>query len=272
MIIQDNLMGLNALNNLNFNQLQQQNSMEKLSSGYRINTAADDAAGWAISEKMSNQVNGLNQAARNAQDAISLVQTAQGAFTQVTNILTRMRELAVQASSDTNTTADRAQTQKEISQLATELNQIASTTQFNKKNLLDGSNASLTFQVGANNGQTMTVSMYNVKGSIGGTAINSISVSTLTNAQNAITSLDGMISTVSGYSANLGAVQNRLQFSIDNLNTASQNLTAANSRVKDVNMAAEMMNFTKNQILVQAGTAMLAQANQAPQAVLRLLG
>jgi flagellin len=271
MVIQTNLMGLNALNNLNINNYNEQLSMEKLSSGYRINRAADDAAGLAISEKMTGQIRGLNQAARNAQDAISLIQTAEGAMDQVHNILQRMRELAVQAANDTNTSADRAQTQKEVLQLQKEIDRIAKQTQFNTQNITDGSVTGLIFQIGANKGQTVTVALYDLNISALGVSTDTVSVGTSTAAQSAIAVLDAAISKVSGYRANFGAIQNRLQFTINNLNTASQNLTAANSRIKDVDMASEMMNFTKNQILVQAGTAMLAQANQAPQAVLQLL-
>jgi flagellin len=271
MVIQTNLMGLNALNNLNINNYNEQLSMEKLSSGYRINRAADDAAGLAISEKMTGQIRGLNQAARNAQDAISLIQTAEGAMDQVHNILQRMRELAVQAANGTNTSADRNQIQKEVSQLQAELTRIGKQTQFNTKNITDGTVQKLNFQIGANKNQTITVSLYNVTAGANGLNVTKLSVNTTAGAQAAISSIDAAISKVSGYRANFGAIQNRLQFTINNLNTASQNLTAANSRIKDVDMASEMMNFTKNQILVQAGTAMLAQANQAPQAVLQLL-
>ncbi|WP_282201361.1 flagellin N-terminal helical domain-containing protein [Collibacillus ludicampi] len=271
MVIQTNLMGLSALNNLNINNQNEQISMQKLSSGYRINSAADDAAGLAISEKMTGQIRGLNQASRNAQDAISLIQTAEGAMDQVHNILQRMRELAVQAANDTNTTADRQQMNKEITQLKAELTRIGTQTQFNTKNIANGSIANLHFQIGANKNQTITVNLYNVTAGANGLNVNNVNITQAASAQASISLIDAAISKVSGYRANFGAVQNRLQFTITNLNTASQNLTAANSRIKDVDMASEMMNFTKNQILVQAGTAMLAQANQAPQAVLQLL-
>lgn len=424
MIINTNIGSLNAQRSLTGTNNAMQKSLEKLSSGYRINKAADDAAGLAISEKMRGQIKGLNQAVRNAQSAISLIQTAEGALSESHSILQRMRELAVQASNDTNTKTDRAEIQKEVDQLSKELSRIGNTTEFNTQTLLDGKFTGK-FQIGANEGQniafqvedmrgfalgvagevgfetkssgsltaasggfkglsgaTLTVSgkaLYNTEGikvasgtdgktfqAIGtttskvsfkialddgdtvkladnlagvATATTSVenkgleageytydktnkqlldsqgnvvakttdgisfkavsdptkellnisasgvlsgasfelviggnNVANQTDATSAITALDGAIQTVSTQRAELGALQNRLEHTINNLSTSSENLTAAESRIRDVDMAAEMSAFTKSQILSQAGVAMLAQANQTPQAVLKLLG
>ncbi|MGI9862417.1 flagellin [Moorella naiadis] len=284
MIISQNLTALNAYRNLSITQNALSKSMEKLSSGFRINRAADDAAGLAISEKMRGQVNGLNQAVRNAQDGISLIQTAEGALNETHAILQRMRELTVQAANDTNTAADRSQIQKELDNLKSELSRIASTTQFNTKNLLGKvsgttmAQAKFTFQIGANSGQTIQLSINNMSatglGIASGTA-NKINVSgaskTAASISALLSTIDNAIGKVSTERANLGAVQNRLEHTINNLNVASENLTAAESRIRGVDMAQEMMNFTRDQILSQAGTAMLAQANQIPATVLQLL-
>jgi len=283
MIINHNLSALNAWRALSINTSNTQKVLEKLSSGYRINRAGDDAAGLAISEKMRGQIAGLNQAQRNAQDGISLIQTAEGALNETHAILQRMRELVVQAASDTNTLTDRQNIQKEIDQLKTEINRIASTTQFNTKNLLDGSLASnkatLIFQIGANSNQVLklhiaTMTALALKGTAtGAKPIASINVATnkasVISAQ--INFIDAAINKVSGQRADLGAVQNRLEHTINNLGTAAENLTAAESRIRDVDMAQAMMEFTKDNILNQAATAMLAQANQLPQTVLQLL-
>jgi flagellin len=270
LIINTNVSSLNAWRNLELQNSALSSSMSKLSSGKRINVAADDAAGLAISEKMISQINGLDQAARNAQDGISLIQTAEGALNETTAIIQRLRQLAVQSRNDTNIDEDRAKIQLEVSQLLGEISRIATTTQFNKQNLLTGSAVSLQFQIGANQGQTMSVAI----GSMGNTSLGTVGLdlATSTNASKAISTLDKALSIVSAQRASLGAVQNRLQHTVNNLNVASENLTAANSRIRDVDMAKEMADFSKTQILVQAGTAMLAQANQAPQAVLKLLG
>ncbi|HOV79648.1 MAG TPA: flagellin [Bacillota bacterium] len=270
MIINHNVSALNAWRNLGVTDTSMNKSLEKLSSGLRINRAADDAAGLAISEKMRGQINGLNQAVRNAQDAISLIQTAEGALNETHAILQRMRELAVQAANDTNTDEDRAQIQQEISQLINELDRIASTTQFNTKLLVNGSATSMLFQIGANAAQTMTLSIGDMGASALGVA--GISLSSQGGATSALTALDGALSAVSSERAKLGAVQNRLEHTIANLNVSAENLTAAESRIRDVDMAKEMANFTKTQILMQAGTAMLAQANMKPQTILKLLG
>lgn len=274
MIINHNISALNANRNLGINDSSMNKSLEKLSSGFRINRAADDAAGLAISEKMRGQVNGLNQASRNAQDGISMIQTAEGALNETHAILQRMRELAVQSSNDTNTDNDRAQIQSEVVQLQSEINRIASTTQFNTKNLLTGSLATSAaiFQIGANANQTITLAINSMDAaalSVDGTLVG---MGTQASAEIAISQIDAALSTVSTQRASLGAVQNRLEHTIANLNVASENLSAAESRVRDVDMATEMSSFTKQQVLQQAGTAMLAQANQKPQSVLKLLG
>lgn len=273
MIINTNVPALDAWRNLELQNQSLSSSMQKLSSGKRINTAADDAAGLAISEKMIGQINGLNQASSNAQGGISLLQTAEGALNETTAIIQRMRQLAVQSRNATNTNQDRSQIQLEVAQLQKEINRIASTTQFNTKGLLNGSGkAGFTFQIGANKGQTMTASIATMNANALGISAAQLSVATSGSASAAIGLLDTALSKVSAQRANLGAIQNRLQHTINNLNVASENLTSANSQIRDVDMAKEMASFSKTQILVQAGTAMLAQANQAPQAVLKLLG
>jgi flagellin len=271
MIINTNIAALNSWRNLENQNNTLASSMAKLSSGQRINTAADDAAGLAISEKMKAQINGLDQAASNAQDGVSLAQTAEGALNETTAILQRLRQLAVQSRNDSSTDTDRGQIQKEVSQLTQEISQIASTTQFNTKNLLNVSGgASFTFQVGANAGQTIKLVIS--AATTNKLGVSKLSLSTATKAAAAISTISKALDKVSGSRANLGAVENRLQHIVNNLQVASQNLTAANSRIRDVDMAKEMANFSKTQVLVQAGTAMLAQANQSPQAVLKLLG
>lgn len=275
MIINHNISALNAWRNLGINDDAMNKSLEKLSSGMRINRAADDAAGLAISEKMRGQIAGLNQAVRNAQDGISLIQTAEGALNETHAILQRMRELAVQSANDTNTPDDRKQIQLEVGQLVSEINRIGTTTQFNTKALLSGAlsgtGKGLAFQIGANAQQTMTLQINNMRASaLGVSGINLAGTQSAITA--AISTIDNAINKVSSQRANLGAVQNRLEHTIANLNVASENLTAAESRIRDVDMAKEMADFTKEQILQQAGTAMLAQANMKPQSVLKLLG
>jgi len=251
-------------------------SMEKLSSGLRINRAGDDAAGLAISEKMRAQVRGLDQASRNSQDGISLIQTAEGALNETHNILQRMRELAVQGANDTNVKDDRDQIGKEIKQLQEEINRIADQTEFNTQKLLNTNTGAgtLIFQVGANKDQSIKLDIANMTaGSLGVSATNVKidNTTTATTISNAISTINKAINTVSTERAKLGSVQNRLEHTIANLNTSSENLTAAESRIRDVDMAKEMMAFSKNNILNQAAQAMLAQANQQPQGVLQLL-
>lgn len=271
--VNTNVAALNAYRHLSSTQSTMNTSLERLSSGLRINRAADDAAGLAISEKLRAQTNGLGQASSNAQDAISLVQTAEGALNETHSILQRMRQLAVQSSNDTNTADDRAAIQKEVSALNDELDRIATTTQFNGQNLLDGtggSSGSFTFQVGANSGQTVTVAF--AKADTTTLAVGTADVSTQAGAASALTAIDAAIKTVSGNRADLGAVQNRLQHTINSLSVASENAAAAESRIRDTDMAKEMSAFSRSQILSQAGVSMLAQANSAPQSVLKLLG
>ncbi|MBM6619037.1 flagellin Hag [Bacillus suaedaesalsae] len=287
MRINHNIAALNTHRQLSSASNAQAKSMEKLSSGLRINKAGDDAAGLAISEKMRGQIRGLDQASRNAQDGISLIQTAEGALNETHSILQRMRELAVQSSNDTNTATDRAALQGEVDELAKEITRISNTTEFNTKKLLDGQGASaLTFQIGANEGQTMNLAINAMDASTllvgtgtaattaGGDATVTAGIdisTTAAAATGAITTINDAIETVSAERSKLGANQNRLEHTINNLGTSSENLTAAESRVRDVDMAKEMMESTKNGILSQAAQAMLAQSNQMPQGVLQLL-
>ncbi|SDZ33526.1 flagellin [Evansella caseinilytica] len=383
MIINNNIPALNTFRQLGINQGGMQKSMEKLSSGLRINRAGDDAAGLAISEKMRGQIRGLDQASRNAQDGISLIQTAEGALQETQNILQRMRELAVQASNDTNTEADRNEIQKEIEQLTNEIDRIANTTEFNTQKLLNGekeglkaaktgdytvqnnskaeivltttdtddinvsgtititrinneagedqyvisdpagtsitlddlenptaitgagdtitiagladmavgesvtisfkaaqdaqtdASKSLSFQIGANSGQNILVGIDNMKADALGLRDgdgNALDLTSASSASTAITTINNAIEAVSAQRSNLGAYQNRLEHTISNLDNSSENLQAAESRIRDVDMAREMMEMTKNNILSQASQAMLVQANQQPQSVLQLLG
>ncbi len=357
--INHNLSALNAWKNMTVNDTGQNKSLEKLSSGLRIGRAADDAAGLSISEKMRGQISGLNQASRNAQDGISLLQTAEGALQETHSILQRMRELAVQSASDTVTNADREEIQKEINALAVEINRISTDTEFNTQKLLDKSFENKIIHIGANADQNLRVSIgdmhskalgvdlkfgadeasatviraneLSVYGALGAPAtganqavraevtvtgigagasaevkffdkdgietvyyenntlvfevgpnaavnnkyqidlIAGIDVSTRGAANAAISTINNAINTVSGERSKLGAIQNRLEHTIANLATSAENLTAAESRIRDVDIAVEMMEFTKYQILAQASTAMLAQANAKPQAVLQLL-
>jgi len=346
--INTNVNALNAYRNLTGTQSSMTTSLERLSSGLRINRAADDAAGLAISEKLRSQVNGLNQAQANAQDGVSLIQTAEGALNETHSILQRMRTLAVQSASDTNTDADRLQIQKEVNALTNELNGVSNRTQFNGMALLDGSFTGQKLQIGANAGQTMDVSIKSMAaGELGlsvagsgflangttkvalastadastgekamagsftisgtdvldetGTVVGSFATTTITfnsgatavfdtnlddgstvnigidlssqeGASAAIGTLGAAIDNVSGQRADLGALQNRLTHTINNLGVSAENLAASESRIRDTDMAKEMTNFTRSQILQQAGVSMLAQANQSSQSVLKLLG
>jgi len=270
MRINNNIMALNAHRQLAINQANSSKSMEKLSSGFRINRAGDDAAGLAISEKMRGQIRGLKQASRNAQDGISLIQTAEGALNESHAILQRMRELAVQSATDTNTDDDRAELQKEVDALIEELDRIGKDTEFNTQALLDGTFKDKVIHIGANEGQTLEISIEDMTAS--GLGVDKVDISDQTGADEAIATIDAAINTLSGERSSLGALQNRLEHTISNLNNAAENLQAAESRIRDVDMAEEIMAFTKNNILQQAATAMLAQANMAPQSVLQLLG
>jgi len=354
--INTNIAAMNAYRNLSGTQVSMSTSLERLSSGLRINRAADDAAGLAISEKLRAQASGLNQATANAQDGISLIQTAEGALNESHSILQRMRQLAVQSANDTNSDTDRLQIQKEVTALGSELDRLASATQFNGKNLLDGTykaGSELNFQVGANAGQKIAVAISDMRGATLGLALgakataangavqatatpftgttptgsftidsqkvydslglqvgtydeasftatftagatakfqsaaasgvalsqkgsfaltNGVDVTTLAASGSSITAIDGAIDAVSGQRADLGAVQNRLQHVVNSLSVAAENASAAESRIRDTDMAKEMTAFTRSQILQQAGVSMLAQANSAPQSVLKLLG
>jgi flagellin len=333
MRINHNIASLNTYRQLSTNGANTAKSLEKLSSGLKINKAGDDAAGLAISEKMRGQIRGLEMASKNAQDGISLIQTTEGALNETHSILQRMRELAVQSSNDTNTDTDRKELQKEVNQLAAEITRIGDNTEFNTKNLLDGSFTG-TFHIGANADQNLTLSVNDMRsdalsvgtvytaantdellGQDGSTVVGTwqaadpdpagdgslpatvagyydsgtlvleadaafadgtkgaigIDISSQTAADTAITTINTAIETVSAERSKLGATQNRLEHTINNLGTSAENLTAAESRIRDVDMAKEMMEFTKNNILSQAAQSMLAQSNQQPNGVLQLL-
>ena len=304
MRINTNTAAMNTYSQLTSANASKSGSLAKLSSGLRINKAGDDAAGLAISEKMKNQVSGMTQASRNAQDGISLIQTAEGGLTETHSILNRMRDLTIQAKNDTNTKEDRGAIQKEMDSLTKEIDRIANQTEFNGKALLTGefgvkeipeTTVSLTFQIGANKGQDIKLNIGNMSaaglglGTVDqeGALTGGLDVSTEAKAAGAepetdpaieganfdevIKTLDDAIKSVSTERANLGATQNRLDHTVSNLATTKENLSEANSRIRDVDMAEEMMSFTKSNILSQASTAMLAQANQMPQSVLQLL-
>jgi flagellin len=279
MRINHNIASLNTYRQLSTNSSNTAKSLEKLSSGLKINKAGDDAAGLAISEKMRGQIRGLEMASKNAQDGISLIQTAEGALNETHDILQRMRELATQSANDTNTGTDRGELQKEFNQLAKEVTRIAKTTEFNTQKLLDGSDTDgKVFQIGANAGQSLTLTINAMDATIlvigtGTTEADTvgIDITSQTNADAAISLVNTAIETVSAERSKLGAYQNRLEHTINNLGTSSENLTAAESRIRDTDMAKSMMEFTKNNILSQAAQSMLAQANQQPQGVLQLL-
>lgn len=273
MIINHNLSAMNAHRQLGVNTGAASKSMEKLSSGLRINRAGDDAAGLSISEKMRGQIRGLDQASKNAQDGISLIQTAEGSLNETQSILQRMRELAVQASNDTNVTVDRSAIQTELDSLKTEIDRIGKSTQFNTQNLLDGTFSGKNLQIGANKDTNLTLSLTikDMSASALSLTTTNIDVSTNTKATSAISTINSAIQLVSNQRSQLGAWQNRLEHTINNLDNASENLSAAESRIRDVDMAKEMMEYSKDNILSQAAQSMLAQANQQPQQVLSLL-
>lgn len=302
MRINHNITAMNAYRNLTSTNDKIEQSLERLSSGYRINRAADDAAGLAISEKMRAQIRGLEMATKNSQDAISLIQTAEGALNETHAILQRMRELAVQSASDTNTDNDRVAIQQEIEQLRAELDRISDATEFNTKKLVTGEYAEsgLNFQIGANEGQTVNMKMLEmtanalgigtmdveepVMDDLGNVLLDesgnvvtkkvsgkTVSVATASDAQVAIGAINNAIEVVSKERARYGAMQNRLEHTINNLRVSAENLQAAESRIRDADMASEIVEFSKNKIISQSGTAMLAQANAAPQGILQLL-
>ncbi len=267
--VQTNLAAFNAHRNLVNTAGELSSAMQKLSSGYRINKAADDAAGLAISEKLSAQVSGLSQAQQNAQSAVNLVQTADGAMGEVTSMLQRVRDLAVEYNNGTLSASDQAAITAEVAQLCNEISSIGSDTQFNGIALLTGT-ASITFQVGANDAETISTSAVKLFGSGNSYAVDS-AIFNFSGGTITLAAIDTAIQNVSTDRATFGAVQNRLQHTLNNLGNYQENLSASESSIKDVDMASEMVNFTKLQVLQQAGMSVLAQANQAPQSVLSLL-
>ena len=271
MVVQHNLRAMNSNRMLGLTQTTQSKSTEKLSSGYKINRAADDAAGLAISEKMRRQIRGLTQASENAQDGISCVQTAEGALNEVHDMLQRMNELAVQSANGTNMTEDRSYLQSEVSQLISEIDRVAQTTTFNEQSLLDGTFQNKNLQVGAEAGGGNTITLNIEKMDSTGLAVNGVDIGTSTGATGAITTIKNAIKTLNNQRANLGAIQNRLEHTISNLDNVVENTTAAESQIRDTDMATEMVKYSNNNILAQAGQAMLAQSNQANQGVLSLL-
>ena len=269
MVVQHNLAAANTNRQLGIITNEQSKSTEKLSSGYRINRAGDDAAGLSISEKMRSQIRGLDKASSNAQDGISLIQVAEGALNETHSILQRMNELATQAANDTNTTTDRTAIQKEINALTSEISRISSTTQFNTMNLLDGSFSGKNLQIGALNGQKIQITIGAMNASSIG--VKSLDVTAFSKAGAAMSNIQKAIDKVSTQRSALGAVQNRLEHTIKNLDTTSENTSSAESRIRDTDMAKEMVSYSKNNILMQAGQSMLAQANQQNQGVLSLI-
>ena len=282
MIINHNISAMFANRTLSTQNASVANNIEKLSSGMRINKAADDASGLAVSEKLRSQIRGLNQAERNLQNGVSFIQTTEAYLQETQDILHRLRELSVQSANGVYTDEDRLQIQVEVSQLVDEVNRIASHAQFNGMNMLtgafnEGSDRIMQFQVGANMDQnervyigTMTAEALGIQGSQGAT--NTISISTPEQANRAVGVLDAALQVVSKQRADLGAYQNRFEMASVGIAAAAENLQAAETRIRDVNMASEMVEYVKNQILVQSSTAMLAQANTQPQSILQLLG
>lgn len=269
MVVQHNMTSMNANRQLGITVGNQAKATEKLSSGYKVNRAGDDAAGLTISEKMRSQIRGLNKASTNAEDGISAIQTAEGALNEAHEILQRMNELATQAANDTNTSSDRTAIKKEVDALTSELNRISSTTQFNTMNLLDGTFTGKNLQVGALNGQTIAISIGSMSAAT--LDVDSLEVDDNTNAGQSMSKIQAAISKVSTQRSALGALQNRLEHTVKNLDTTAENTQAAESRIRDTDMANQMVEYSKNSILQQAGQSMLAQANSANQGVLSLL-
>ena len=278
--IRSNPLSLNTQKVLRTNQAQLNTSLERLSSGFRINKAADDAAGLAISENFRAQIKSFDQARRNANDGVSMLQVAEGAMNEVSNILTRMRELAVQSSNDTLIARDRSFLNSEFSALQDEIDRISEVTEFNGKFLVNGnlSASGVDFQIGieATTNDRLTVTLADIDtssiGSSGSSALSETQLTEKTSARNALDVIDAAINDVAQQRSNIGAHQNRLSSTIVNLSNSAENITASNSRIRDVDVASESANMTRNQILVQAGSSMLAQANQAPQMAMQLLG
>ena len=269
MRIQHNITALNAHRNLYNNNSSVGKNLEKLSSGYKINRAGDDAAGLAISEKMRAQITGLDMAKKNAEDGVSLVQTAEGALTEVHSMLNRMVELATQSANGTYSSTNRSEMQKEINQLREEINRIGKASKFNGISLFTAE--SITLHVGESGATYNQLKVTLSDLSTSALTISSMSITTSASARNAISSINKAIDKISSMRSTFGALQNRLEHTINNLGVQHENLSAAESRIRDVDMAKEMMAYTKNNILVQASQAMLAQANQVPQGVLQLL-
>jgi flagellin len=271
MTINTNLVSMNAQRNASASQSSLATSMQRLSSGMRVNSAKDDAAGLAIAERMSAQVKGMNVAIRNANDAISMSQTAEGALGKVGDMLQRMRELAVQSANATNGTSDRTNLDAEYTELAAEIGRTLTTTKFNGQAILAGDAGAKVFQVGANNGETVTITTTNMSTNAGITAVTGGGVDTLAAANTALTNIDTALDTLNGERALYGASQNRFESVIGTLQVSAENQAAAKSRITDADFAAETANLSRAQILQQAGSAMIAQANQLPQQVLSLL-
>ncbi len=273
LFVNTNVSSLNATRQLFNSNISLNTAFERLSSGFRINSAKDDAAGLQISDRMTAQIQGLNQAVRNANDGISLAQTAEGALSETTTALQRIRVLAVQSQNGINSSADRLALQKEVSALKQEISRIATTTQFAGVTILDG-NYSAVFLVGANAGQSISVNISRPGGGYGtsGLGLADLTVGTAPGASAALTAIDSAISVIGGIRADLGAIQNRFQSTIRNLSNISENVSAARSRIKDTDFAIETAELTRAQILQQASTTVLSQANQRPQAALSLLG
>jgi flagellin len=271
MVVQHNLTAMNSNRMLGVTTSSQAKSTEKLSSGYKINRAADDAAGLAISEKMRRQIRGLTQAATNAQDGISCVQTAEGALAEVHDMLQRINELAVQSANGTNMSTDRKYLNKEVDNLTKEISRVANSVTFNEQKLLNGS-FKTQLQIGSEGDAASRLDLEIKAMNATTLKVNDVKIDTVTNAQKAISSVKTALESVSEQRAELGAIQNRLEHTVSNLNNVVENTTAAESRIRDTDMASEMVKFTNNNVLAQAGTAMLAQANQANQSVLSLLG
>jgi flagellin len=271
LVLNTNIASLNAQNRLQKNTRVLNQTFQRLSSGLRINSAKDDSAGLSIGTRFTSQVRGLNQAVRNANDGVSLIQVAEGALEETTSALQRIRELAVQAANDTYTSADRTNLQDEVDQLVAEINRINTSTKFNGQVLLSGGFASKKFHVGAYSGQKLTVTV--ASGGTGAATIGaSVTVTTQSNANTAIDSIDNAISSIATVRSSLGALQNRFESILDNLSNQAENITAAQSRIMDADIASETAQLTRSSILQQAGTAILAQANQQPAMVMQLLG
>ena len=273
MVIQHNIAAINSYRNLSTNQNALSKNLEKLSSGYKINRAGDDAAGLAISEKMRSQINGLNQAVNNANDAIGLIQTAEGAMTETHSMLQRMKTLSTQAANGTYTETARKNIQSEIDALNKEITRIATTTEFNGEKPLSpkAANQALTFFIGATADATNAMTVGQQIMTAEQLKLDKVAVDTTTNAFKAMKSIDAAIDTVSTYRATLGAAQNRLEHTVNNLKVTSENITSAESRIRDTDMADEITAYTKNNILLQAAQSMLSQSNAMPQGVLSML-